>query len=341
MKKTFSRLLSSVLAASLLIGSLAACTNDGGKTDAKEAEYNAAVALLEEGKYAEARAAFEALGDYKDAKERFDRFIFFPTEMEYELFDRSGVMTITLGENHLPVHMVSVGNLGTKDGVYVYDSEGRMLSQTVTHGETVYVYNYTYDENSNMTKAEFSTDGAVTQVHNFSYSKEGWLTKELVATGDVVILDVLNIYDENGALTKRTAKQSGTESIYTCTYNSDGKILKEVCEGSDGGSYTIDYTYDEKGALIKELYADSEKTCTTEHTYDSAGNRIKVEDTDSDGTIASITREYDAYGNVTKEVFAYPDGTVETIKSKYVLTYLSIDVPKATMDQLETIFTLR
>ena len=340
MKKTFSRIISTVLAASLLIGTLASCSNDG-KTDAKEAEYNAAVALLEEGKYAEARAAFEALGDYKDAKAHFDRFIFFPSEMEYELLDRTGVMTITLGEHNLPTHMVSVGNLGTKDGVYVYDSEGRMLSQTVTHGEEVYVYNYTYDENSNMTKAEFSTNGAVTQVHNFSYSKEGWLIKEYVTNNGEVLLDVENTYNENGALTKRIAKQLGAESTYTCTYNSDGKISKEECVNADGGSYVIDYIYDEKGALVKELYADSEMTCTTEHTYDSAGNRIKVEDAYSDGTSASITREYDAYGNVTKEVFVYTDGTVETIESKYVLTYLTLDVPKATMDQLETIFTLR
>ena len=63
----------------------------------------------------------------------------------------------------------------------------------------------------------------------------------------------------------------------------------------------------------------------------------------SDGTIGKKdgTYTYSANGNAIKEVSTSADGSVETVETQYVLTYLEIDVPKQTMDQLWEILTVR
>ena len=87
--------------------------NNKGETEneicAEEAKYNEALSLIEKGKYEEAYEIFKALGSYKDSAKHLARFIYFPTVVNYDLFDRSGVMTVTLGDYNLPIRVVSVG----------------------------------------------------------------------------------------------------------------------------------------------------------------------------------------------------------------------------------------
>ena len=345
MKKMFSRLISSVLITSVIVGALASCTKDGGNstdnTDTKEADYNAALVMIEEGKYENAYAALLALGDYKDAKKRLDRFIYYPTEISYDLFDRAGVMNVTLGELNLPTRIVSVGDVGTKDGVYTYDSEGRILRQSVTHNGKTMRYDYTYDENDRIIKAEYSEDGVVSIVHDFTIDEKGRLVRELYTVENVVQYDGNNFYDENGNVIKRVAMQYGVDCIYTYTHDADGRITNEKCEASDGNDYNIDFFYDEAGMLVKEIYTDAENEVTTFYTYDDSGNRVKDESIYADGTRNVIARAYDAHGNVTREVYTYSDGVIETIERKFTLAYISIDVPEDTMSQIDLFLTIK
>jgi hypothetical protein len=168
MKKTLFTLLCTVLVLSMLMGMLASCTvapntdgnpdtENGGNTnenggdgtvDENESKYNAALGLIASGDYEGAYAAFEALGDYKDSKTHLDRFVYFPSVASYELSDRSGVMTVTLGEFNLPHKIVSEGTVGIKDGTLTYDEKGNVIRQAQEYQGSLATYDYTYDENN-------------------------------------------------------------------------------------------------------------------------------------------------------------------------------------------------
>ena len=85
--------------------------------------YIEAIDLAAEGKYEEAYAMFEELGNYKDSQKFLSRFVYFPTVLTYTLFDRTGVMTVDFGAYNLPSRMLSDGSIGTKDGMYIYDNQ--------------------------------------------------------------------------------------------------------------------------------------------------------------------------------------------------------------------------
>ena len=70
------------------------------------------------------------------------------------------------------------------------------------------------------------------------------------------------------------------------------------------------------------------------------GNCIKEEWNYSDETKNVFTKEYDENGNRTKEVHTYADGTVESVELQYVFTYVTIDVPEWTMNQLMGLFDI-
>ena len=142
------------LAFTVAMGAFVACGQDN-----KEDKYNDACALIESGDYESAYAAFKELGDYKDSQKHLSRFIYFPTSVNYDLGDRSGVMTIELGVYNMPARMLAQGVEGTentaytKDGVYTYDSVGNLLRQAVTYDGTLMAYDYTYDNENRLVKA--------------------------------------------------------------------------------------------------------------------------------------------------------------------------------------------
>lgn len=315
--------------------------------DNKEAKYNDACALIESGDYEGAYAAFKELGNYKDSKKHLSRFIYFPTAVNYDLGDRSGVMTVELGAYNMPTRMLTQGVEGeedkpyTKDGVYTYDSVGNLLRQAMTYNGTLMAYDYTYDNENRLIKAEYSTEGVVSAVNTYVYDENGFLIREDYIADGVVYYDYVNSYDANGNLIKSVFNAEEGDHIYIYTYSDEGNLVKETGTLPDGYYYNVDYTYNADGELTQKVCTEEgEHSYTTNYTYDNVGNCIKEENIYPDETKDVYTREYDANGNLTKETLTTADGTLRTVDSQYALTYLTIDIPVATMNQIIGIFDI-
>ena len=339
MKKFVLSLFSVLLVFSMMIGSFAACSN---KDEEKEIKYNQACTLVDEGKYEEAYAMFEELGNYKDSQKYLSRFVYFPTVLTYTLSDRTGVMNVDFGAYNLPSRMVSDGSIGTKDGMYIYDNQGNLVRQAVNFNEDFATFDYTYDANNNMIKAEYSEEGELVTVQDYTYNAAGSLTKEVYTRDGVVIYVAEWFYDENGKLNRNdySNTENGYSDTITYTYNADGKVTNESGVDFEGNTYTTTFSYGADGRLAQEVYVEGDFQCTVYYTYDNAGNCIKEETVYLDGTKDIFTREYDTNGNTTKEMLTEADGTVQTVESQYVLTYLMIDVPASTMNQLMGLFNV-
>jgi antitoxin component YwqK of YwqJK toxin-antitoxin module len=341
MRRFFSLLLSAILVLCILMGTLTSCSNGNSSTvDTNEAKYTEALALIETGQYEAAYAAFKALGDYKDSQKHLARFIYFPTVVLYDLDDRSGILTVMLGEHNLPARLISDGILGRKDSKYTYDSEGNLMKQDVTHNGESFVFDYTHDANNQMTKAVYSVNGVATSVHDFTYDAKGQLIKEVYTVENVIQYDCDNFYDDNGNRIRSEFKTPDADYVYTYTYNADGNVTNEHCEDTTGYFYTVVSTYDADGKLTKTAYTDVDMQYTVDYTYDNAGNCIKEECVNTDGSKEVLVKEYDAYGNVTKEVYTDANGEVQTIESYYALTYRTVDVPASTMNLIMPILTI-
>lgn len=348
MKKTVSLLLCAILVLSMLMGTLISCTTpdntddsgnsenggDNNATAEKETKYNEGLQMISIGNYAGAYEIFKTLGDYKDSETFLSKFAWFPTVVNYDLSDRSGVMTVTLGENNLPTRAVSDGVLGIEGHTLKYSATGNLKKHEITYNGDVCTYAYTHDLSNNMIMAEYSVNGTVSKVHNYSYDPQGRLEFEFFEENGVIQYDCNNYYDDNGNLTKSEVKTPDVDYVYIYNYDADGNKISERGEGTNGSWYTIEYTYDENGKLTKERYAESDFSGTVIYTYDDDGNCIKEECAYHDGTKDVLTREYDANGNVTKEVFTEADGTTQTVETQYAVTYLTIQVPESTMSQI-------
>ena len=282
------------------------------------------------------------MGNYKDSQKHLSRFVYFPTVLTYTLSDRTGVMNVDFGAYNLPSRMVSDGSIGTKDGMYIYDNQGNLVRQAVNFNEDFSAFDYTYDANNNMIKAEYSEEGELVTVQDYTYNAAGSLTKEVYTRDGVVIYVAEWFYDENGKLIRNdySNTENGYSDTITYTYNADGKVTNESGVDFEGNTYTTTLSYGDDGRLAQEVYVEGDFQCTVNYTYDNAGNCIKEETVYLDGTKDIFTREYDTNGNTTKEMLTKADGTVQTVESQYVLMYLMIDVPASTMNQLMGLFNI-
>ena len=173
----------------------------------------------------------------------------------------------------------------------------------------------------------------------FIYDENGLLTRESYAGIDVIYYDYHHSYDANGNRIKSEFTAEDGDYAYNYVYNEAGKMVNEYGVWASDNTYNIDYMYNADGQIIQEVYTDSkEQRYTVDYTYDNAGNCIKEESNYFDGTKKVYTWEYDANGNVTREELISKDGTVKFVEWQYILTYLTVDVPASTMDQLMGLF---
>lgn len=341
MKKLFSLLLCAALLLSAMTGALTSCS---GVDEKKEAKYTAAVALIANGNYESAYAAFKELGDYKDSEKYLSGFMYFPSVTSYDLYDRSGVMTTTFGSYNLPVRLLSKGTIDgegeyTKDGWYSYDSKGNWMRQAVLYNDDFLAYDYTYDANGDVIKAEYTEGGAVVAVHLFAYDENRLLIRESYEENGVIYYEYQHTYDADGNLIKSVCEAGGINYVYDFVYNEDGNLINERGESSDGSTYNIDYTYNDDGNMIKNVRSDNgEISATLDFTYDSNKNLIKEEWSYPDETKDVYTQEYDENGNMIKKVNTYADGTVESAEWQYILTYVPIEIPEWTWGQIMGLF---
>lgn len=341
MKKLLVKLLSLVMVIIIATSCLVSCGEGENET-----KYNNACALIESGDYEAAYTVFKELDDYKDSEKYLSRFVYFPSVVNFDLYDRSGVMTTTLGSFNLPIRLLTNGTIDgegeyTKDGWYSYDNNGNWLRQAMRYNSDFLAYDYTYDANGNIIKAEYTDGGAVIAVHNYAYDENGLRIRESYEENGVVYYDYQNTYDAKGNLIKSVYEAEDGNYIYDYVYNEDNNLVNERGESPDGYSYNNDYTYNDDGNMIKKVCSENgEISATLNCTYDSNKNCIKEEWNYPDKTKDVYTKEYDENGNLTKEVHTYADGTVESVEWEYLFTYVTIDVPEWTKNQIIGLFDI-
>ena len=187
---------------------------------------------------------------------------------------------------------------------YTYDKDGKVISvvdnskkqSTMEYKNSDltknidakgYAYEYTYDDNHNVTKIESQTH----MNYNYTYSTKGLATSLEVKCGpkvtDVGILKSEVTYDSNGLLSSAT--------------DQDGNKVEYKYDGNKG---TLTQTTDK---------LDSKNPVVTDYTYDSNTDQIKsVKQSDSNGNEYSIAYSYSSKSKLLEKISR--DGTDYSIK---------------------------
>lgn len=305
------------------------------------AEYDKALSLLEEGKYPEAKAIFESLGDDEESRRHLSRFHYIPTTMHMTYNGTTSVNEIRLNAQNLPdlitwdgvldsdtsayryddagniIHETLVDEEGVQtDIVYTYDANGRLLKKVETFEEYMITDEYIYNENGLLASIATTTASGYTSSREFTYDEKGRLIKEYAGMEGISKTTEYS-YDENGNKVQEIAafmfSNSTYNAVYTSTYDANGNEIRCVSLNSDGSEDVFDYIYDENNRLIKRhyLYANGTEN-VFDYTYDENG--------------LVIGREY--YG---------PENERESLTMEYTLVYIPFDLPESAQELLDSI----
>ncbi|MBC2581762.1 S8 family serine peptidase [Clostridium sp. DJ247] len=190
------------------------------------------------------------------------------------------------------------GNLNTKTDrngnttKYVYDSHGRLLSETVGSS----VISYTYDARGNQLTVNDST--GVTQR---SYDELSRVTKKIVPNiGEIDFqYDIIPNRPElqYGVIAETSIDPKGNKT--TKVYDAAGRI-KYVLDGDISSSNITTYSYYDNGSVQSIVYPNGTRE---EYTYYNDNLLKTLINKKADGTIIeSYSYEYDAVHNMTKKV---------------------------------------
>ena len=230
---------------------------------------------------------------------------------------------------------------------YTYDKDGKVISvvdnskkqSTMEYKNSDltknidakgYAYEYTYDDNHNVTKIESQTY----MNYNYTYAK-GLATSLEVKCGskvtDVGILKSEVTYDSNGllssatdqdgnkveykydgnkgTLTQTTDKLDSKNPVVTdYTYDSNTDQIKSVKQSdSNGNEYSIAYSYSSKSKLLEKISRDG-----TDYSiqYDEFGNKI-------DSKVGSQSLASYSYGANNGPILSSTYGTGQNVSYAY------------------------
>lgn len=302
-------------------------------------KYIAAVALLDEGKYEEAIAEFEALKDHKESiayltqakYERGIQLLVSGSELEaYELWkdlgDYKDVQDRLKDFVSYPKDVFEYESYGNTDTEYKYSEAGLLLKKhSRTEDGSEYddeTTTYVYDANGNCIREEtvYESKFYDSNLQNYktnkgqystiySYDLEGRLVQEYYSSSGS---SENYFYDITGKCNKieRKDKKGNVTAVETLTYDAQGNVTKTERIGFDKSEEQITntYSYDEGGRCIehKRTYKsryNSGSTSKTIYTYDSAGNCIKEVVTE-DGKYAinyTIDRTYNENNKLIRQ----------------------------------------
>ena len=309
------RIVSIILCAILLCTScfvFASCQPEKPvEQDQNATDYAEALRLLEEGKYEEAKALFEKLGDYKDSAEYLSKFCYLPAWIYNDIIGKGGSYEYFFNENNLISKYVV-----HRDGMdgyceFSYYENGDIKYQFASINGATQSFEYTYNANRKRESAVYKIDGVVTYYHSFEYDENG---NEIVfrindVDGNTVQL-ITRTFDELGDCIRIEYAFENSENNYYMDvehiYNDEGILVRQVARYSNGTQESLDFTYDANGNRIKKIF-----------TYD-----------DGDQNVCEYI--YDEHGNMVKEVLTNYKGVVQYLEYDYVLLYLPTGLTDAT-----------
>ncbi len=184
------------------------------------------------------------------------------------------IITVWHPTFHLPKQIFEPNRTTT----FTYDTNGNLLTHTITAGTRTRTWTYTYNTNGQvLTKKD--PRGSITA---WSYDANGNMVTMTDAVGHVT---KYTSYDANGRLLSMTDPNG---LVATYTYDQRGRPLTKAL-----GAEKITYTYDLAGLLKRVTFPD---TSFLSYTYDAAHRLTTVKDKAGDYVLYTL----DATSNVTK-----------------------------------------
>ncbi len=286
--------------------------------------YRKAEGLVEAGDYEQAYTLFRSLGNFRDAKDRLNDFLWVCDS--YTTDDAAMGKKIdyryTYDDAGRLLKKVTTVDGKTTTTTYTYDDKGNELSCTISDANGVInseETSYEYDVNGNMTAAiTVNAENAYTMVF-YGYDERGNLAKATKTIGNNTSEERTYVYDErdtlvearhgdrvrflydgDGKLTQKISLNKDGKNIGTYTYDKNGKILSMTSDASDA---TIVCEVDRKGRILTREYKNFTPSSKEEYTYDRKGNVIKavVEQVSEETTRTEYTYTYNEQGDVLAE----------------------------------------
>ncbi len=237
----------------------------------EEIRYNKGVASLNAGNYAEAYEYLKDAGNYKNAAELRDRFVFRPVDIhsangDYQVkatYDERGnciqidvyydnsttpmiTRTYTYGDKvGYPASMtISTSDGATFSAYLLYNDKGLLVkAQGKLNGEN-YNVTYTYDEYDDIVKeVEMAPDGT-TFTTEYGYDAYGHIIWKQVKEGNRVVDAYSYTYDAYGNC---TSKDFGDGVLLQYNYDDDGNRATKTWSDGTHEFYTYEVFYFENG----------------------------------------------------------------------------------------------
>ncbi len=323
-----------IFAAFIIINSIVSSNNK------KREAYEAATALAQKGKYIEAAESFDALGKYKDSKDKAVEALFDFGKRSVEKRDYSKVSTAINNLSGRPGSEDEVETLRTMilDSKYA-DATALLNSGELDEAKNLFLELRDYKDSAEHL-SRFGTVDVLTQVKTdtytdtYNYDVRGVLMsvdrKASVKNGVSYTMSYGYKKDKINAAVKKFAKSTATESSY---YDDHGNLTLITYFSGNNKTETL-YTneYSESGALIKKTveksyYQNNKPVSNTsvptweEFTYDEAGNPLHYS--------AKTVNATDVLLNYT-EVSYTRDESGKSVASTYVYTVINTKTNKET-----------
>ena len=288
--------------------------------DPNAVKYDEAFALIAQGENEAAYEIFEALGDYRDAKEQLELFRYVPTKVVTQdlLYGNTTNIEFLYNEKNLPIRETNTRGTYTAVYEYTYDNDGTLT-------ETNYVDNYrivyTYDENQRVSQMALLYQTNVTSYISYTYDAKGNLIKQDTGAGSVRVY----LYDENNNITKTYIEgiESANSNVSEYFYDVNGYLVKETFAMLEGSIDTvIEYSYNANGDLIHTVYEKgTEYENGIEYIYDANRRLIQKTVTDALGQKTVYDYSYDDAGFLIMETMSKSGTLTETQSYEYKFVY--------------------
>jgi YD repeat-containing protein len=230
---------------------------------------------------------------------------------------------------------------------YVYDSSGRLKTETWKFGEAWsqtfgYVYEcipsrvyspssplLAFNSRYRVTGESYDYNQQIGGPSHYTYDTGGRLTKKVFERTDGLTTTTSFEFNEAGNLTSSHRQySSGTTADFLFHYNNRLQLQEKTFKRSDGAAGFEQYSYDRRGRLVTARYSNMDfwLTGTLSFGYDEWGHLHSGRYEGDDGLNASLSIATDPHGNVLTILWTFPDSTTQT----YNFTYTRIDCPPAT-----------
>lgn len=286
--------------------------------------YRKAENLVETGDYEQAYALFRSLGNFRDAKDRLDDFLWvcdsytvddavMGTKVTYNYtYDEAG---------NLSEKLTTVNGKTTKTA-YTYDDKGNELSCVVSDADGITSSEkttYQYDANGNVVSAITVTMEDLSTEVLYAYDARGnriWALKTVgngTSEERTYVYDeqdnliearhgdrVRFLYDTDGNLTEKISLNKDGKNIGTYKYDKQGKLVSMTSEASDA---TIVCKINRKGRILEREYQNFTPSSKETYAYDRKGNikEAVVERYDEETARIEYAYTYSKEGDVLTE----------------------------------------